>query len=139
MTLKMESPERRQTPRTTINGLGYIDFEANGGIVLNVSEGGLSFHSVSPIQRNGAIRFWFPERNRRIEAMGELAWVNETQKTGGLRFTAMPEEGREQIRHWINQATNGANVEEAPPPLVALPPPPQPPHQFPAVDPSRPD
>jgi cell division septation protein DedD len=118
----MEGPERRQTTRTTINGLGYVNFGPdNGGIVLNVSEGGLCFHSVAPIQRNGAIPFWFPVRNHRIEAEGELAWVNGTQKTGGLRFTALPAEGREEIRNWINQATmrlgaNEASARSVPPP-----------------------
>ncbi len=84
----------------------YINIEPdNGGIVLNVSEGGLCFHSYDPVKsigNNGKIRFWFSDQNQRIEADGTLAWTDETQK-GGLRFTALPAEAREKIRDWINQ------------------------------------
>ncbi len=81
----------------------YINIEPNnGGIVLNVSDGGLCFHSFDPVQRNGTIRFWFSGQNQRIEADGTLAWADETQK-GGLRFTALPAEAREKIREWMSQ------------------------------------
>jgi len=83
----------------------YINIEPdNGGIVLNVSDGGLCFHSYDPVKpngNNGKIRFWFSDQNQRIEADGTLAWTDETQK-GGLRFAALPAEAREKIRDWIN-------------------------------------
>jgi PilZ domain/SPOR domain len=83
----------------------YINIEPNnGGIVLNVSSGGLCFHSFDSVKRTGPIRFWFSDHNQRIEADGELAWTDETQK-GGLRFTALPPEAREQIRNWMSQPT----------------------------------
>src|SRR5579864_307860 len=100
----MIGPERRQTPRTTMEKHTYINIEPNnGGIVLNVSSDGLCFHSFDPVKRNGTIRFWFSDHNQRIEGGAELAWMDETQK-GGLRFTALPPEAREQISHWISQA-----------------------------------
>jgi hypothetical protein len=103
MGLAMTNLERRQTPRTTIARHAYINIEPNnGGIVLNVSDGGLCFHSFDPVQRNGKIRFWFSDHNRRIEASGALAWMDETQK-GGLRFTALPADAHEQIRNWMSQ------------------------------------
>jgi hypothetical protein len=84
----------------------YINIDPdNGGIVLNVSDGGLCFHSFDPVKpdgNNAKIRFWFSDQNQRIEADGTLAWTDETQK-GGLRFTALPAEAREKIRDWINQ------------------------------------
>jgi hypothetical protein len=99
----MTGPERRQTPRTTMERHAYINIEPNnGGIVLNVSSGGLCFHSFDPVKRNGTIRFWFSDHNQRIDAEAELAWTDETQK-GGLRFTALPPEAQEQIRNWMNQ------------------------------------
>ncbi len=99
----MTNLERRQNPRTTIAGHAYVNIEPNnGGIVLNVSDGGLCFHSFDPVQKNGAIRFWFADHNRRIEAYGTLAWTDETHK-GGMRFTTLPAEAREQIRSWMSQ------------------------------------
>src|SRR5260370_339709 len=112
-----------------IAGRSCLDFAShNGGIVLNVSEGGLCFHSVAPVQREGAIRFWFSEHKQRIEADGEIAWIDETRKTGGLRFTALPAEGHEQIRDWISPPTMQLTVEKpparsVPPPARSVPPP----------------
>jgi hypothetical protein len=81
----------------------YINIEPNnGGIVLNVSDGGLCFHSFDKVQPNGTIRFWFSENNQRIEATGAVTWTDETQK-GGLRFVDMPAEAREKIGNWIGQ------------------------------------
>jgi PilZ domain/SPOR domain len=69
---------------------------------LNVSDGGLSFHSFDRVQPNGTVRFWFSDNNQRIEATGTVTWTDETQK-GGLRFVDMPAEAREKIRDWIRQ------------------------------------
>jgi hypothetical protein len=81
----------------------YINIEPNnGGIVLNVSDGGLCFHSFDPVKPNGTVRFWFSENNQRIEATGAVTWTDETQK-GGLRFTDVPVEARDKIRNWISQ------------------------------------
>ena len=96
--------ERRQNPRTKVAALAYINFEPNnGGIVLNVSEGGLCFHAVTPMQENGTLRFWFSAEGCRVEATGELAWTDETRKAGGLQFGILPAEVREQVRGWMGQ------------------------------------
>jgi len=110
----MTGPERRQTPRTTVEKFVYINIEPNnGGSVLNVSERGLCFHSIAPVQAGRTIRFWFSEHNRRIEVDGELAWTDETRKTGGLRFIALPAEAREPIRNWITASTTIRAGDEA--------------------------
>src|SRR5580700_1411749 len=99
----MTALDRRQTPRTTMAKHAYINIEPNnGGIVLNVSDGGLCFHSFDPVPPKGTIRFWFSENNQRIEATGAVTWTDETQK-GGLRFTDLAVEARDKIRNWIGQ------------------------------------
>ncbi len=139
MTQTISWPQRRQTTRTTLNSVVYINFDSdNGGIVLNVSEGGLCFHAVAPLQREGTLRFWFSEHKQRIEADAEIAWIDETRKTGGLRFTALPEEGHEQIRNWISQAPTRLVVER--PPARSAPPPARPaPRPTPDFTPIPPD
>lgn len=90
----------------------YINIEPNnGGIVLNVSDGGLCFHSFDPVPRNGKVRFWFSDNGQRIEADGTLAWTDETQK-GGLRFAALPAEAREKIRDWMGHPTTTLAADE---------------------------
>ena len=76
--LPMSTPERRQTPRAVMERLAYINIEPNnGGIVLNVSNDGLCFHSIAPVEREGKLRFSLLEQNRRIEADGELKWMDK--------------------------------------------------------------
>jgi hypothetical protein len=118
----MVRTERRQAPRITVKGLAYVNLDRdNGGVILNISEGGLCFQSTAPVQCTEMIRFWFSYRSQRIEAdMGkdeaqtrdvpgfietesELAWTDDVQKMGGLRFTNLQAEARKQICDWIGQ------------------------------------
>ena len=105
--------ERRQAPRTKAQRLAYINLEPdNGGIILNVSEGGLGFHATAPVQPAKVIHFSITERNRRIEGEGELAWTDESRKRGGLRFISLPDEAREQVLSWIRQPGITHRVED---------------------------
>jgi hypothetical protein len=100
----MSAAERRNVVRTKLDKLAYIHIEPNnGGIVLNVSEGGLGFHSMAPVEKNGPVRFSLKEQNRRIDICGELIWTDAIQKVGGLRFTTLTNEAREQIDDWAAQ------------------------------------
>jgi hypothetical protein len=125
----MPETERRQTPRTTMERLAYINIEPNnGGIVLNVSHQGLCFHSIAPVVRNGKLRFSLLEQNRRMEADGELVWMDDAQKVGGVRFAALPEEAREQIENWIAEPA-GPFADDGPAKPSSFPP-----GAFPAPD-----
>src|SRR5438552_15518840 len=77
--------ERRASERKTLGQLIYIQLPSgNGGIVLNVSEGGAAFQAVGPVNTRGPISFWLSAivaNSTRIEGTGELAWTDETQKT----------------------------------------------------------
>lgn len=119
----MMKPERRRSPRKKLDMLAYFDMKPeNGGIVLDVSEGGLGFHAVAPVEQARPIRFWFSlEAGDRIEATGELAWTDETRKVGGLRLTYLPEESRKQIRTWVVQSAMPGTSDTDLAPLVAAP------------------
>ena len=112
----MMQNERRLSIRKPLERLAYISLPFNnGGIVLDVSEGGLGFHAIAPVEADGPIHFRFAvDSSKRIKAVGELAWKDETGKTGGLRFTELPDEIREYIREWAAQSrTNGLGVAAA--------------------------
>src|SRR5579862_4056896 len=95
------SPERRLNKRKTLERLTYIDLPSNnGGIVTDVSEGGLGFHAVAPVGNGGPVHFSFSAGSHRIAGAGELMWTDAKRKIGGLRFTELPVEIREQIRTW---------------------------------------
>jgi hypothetical protein len=93
--------ERRLSRRKTLERVTYIDLPShNGGIVIDVSEGGLCFHAIARVENGGPVHFTFSSGSEPIAGMGELMWTDENGKTGGLRFTELSEEVREQIRSW---------------------------------------
>jgi len=107
------TPERRRATRTTLEKIAYIHIEPdNGGIVLNASAEGLAFHSMAAVESNGVFRFALLDQNRRLDACGELTWIDDEQKSGGVKFTTLTEDARAQIENWISDA--GVTVEERP-------------------------
>src|ERR1700722_3293439 len=97
----MMERERRLSIRKTLNPLPYINLPGdNGGLVLDVSEQGLRFRATAPVEQKGPILFWFTAHSNLIAGIAELAWTDETKKNGGLRFTQLPYNAREQIRKW---------------------------------------
>lgn len=97
---------RRQV-RAVPDTLAFIQLEHDdGGRVLNISEGGLSFEAFAPVpHRRGPIPFWFSlDLSDRIEVTGKLAWTDTTRKVGGLRFLELSPSARIQIRNWISQS-----------------------------------
>ncbi len=98
--------DRRQSPRTKLVEIAYIGMgPENGGLVLDVSDGGLSFHSVAPVQPAETIRFLLSLRGHsRIEGAGEVVWTNEMRTVCGLRFTSLSSGAREHLNNWTNQS-----------------------------------
>jgi len=75
--------ERRHGPRMRGNGTAYVNLDPdNGGIILNISEGGLSFESRAPIERTGTIRLWFSYGSRRIETVRGAEWDRRAGQDG---------------------------------------------------------
>lgn len=114
--------EQRRNLRKVPEEFAFIQLERDdGGAILNVSEGGLGFSTFAPLQQDGQIHFWFSlNLNERIEAWGEVAWTNDTKKTGGLRFIRLSEKAGRQIREWISQPISGQVPKErfAPQPVA---------------------
>jgi hypothetical protein len=147
-TAAMVRTERR-APRITVKGLAYVNLDRdNGGVILNISEGGLCFKSTAPVQRTEMIRFWFLYGSQRIggntgkdeahtrdatgfiETESELAWTDDARKIGGLRFTNLQAEAHKQICDWIGQASP-AKINEKSAPWTPLP------HKFPILNVKR--
>ena len=96
--------ERRQSPRIALKNLAYVDLEPdNGGILIDVSEGGICFRSAVPVPQTSTVRFSFSLDNQRIEASGRLVWSDATRKRGGLRFTSVSPDAQREICDWIDQ------------------------------------
>jgi hypothetical protein len=116
----MMNDQRRMSLRKAPERLTYINLQSGyAGIVRDISDGGLRFRVIDPLQESEQVHFWFVANFSRIGGTGNLVWMDETKKTGGLRFTQLSEESREQIRSWLHQSNLPSGIDEDSTPDVA--------------------
>jgi PilZ domain len=97
--------ERRSIHRERPEELSYIQFEPEGGgIVLNASERGLAFHAATAVRQPGQVRLSIsPNPQQLIAITAEIVWMDQTKKSGGLRFVELTEDTRNQICRWLTE------------------------------------
>jgi TonB family protein len=103
--------ERRLHARRNDMSLAYVEIgDSNGGIVLNISEGGLVLTAAEPLPQVGLLlmRFQLPGSTHWIEATGKIVWISESKREAGVRFVDISQDAQNQIRDWT----------PPPPPLV---------------------
>ena len=102
--------ERRQSPRHPVRPTEYIEIgDSNGGIILDISEGGMAVASAQALvgKQTLLFRFQLPRTNETIETSGEINWIGETKKRAGVRFVDLPVATRKQIQKWIDSEVSG--------------------------------
>src|SRR2546429_8159171 len=107
--------QERKQPERMVCKLGGED----SGSVLNLSEDGLCFESLTPIKEKDLLQLRLSvDLNSAIEATVQLAWIDSAKRTGGLRFLELSAPAREQIRAWLSETStassgrNGAATEK---------------------------
>jgi TonB family protein len=96
--------DRRAHARQAIPSLAYVELdEGNGGILLNISEGGLSVQAVTSLMDDflPGVRFQLAGTESWIETNARITWTNETRKLAGLEFLNLTEDSRDRIREWL--------------------------------------
>jgi hypothetical protein len=111
-SIAMHFEERRHCPRVKLDKLAYVNLHSgNGGIVLDVSDKGLGLQAAASLEAAGPIRFRLSVASiDQIEAAGEIRWIDETGKRGGLRFTHLPLEVERQMRAWLGESKLSSHV-----------------------------
>lgn len=97
-------PERRSHVRRRVLSLEYIDLGSfNGGILLNLSEGGMYVQAVAGLSGEDLpeISFRLPDSTYIVKTSAQLAWTGESKKDAGMKFVNLPEEARLKIREWV--------------------------------------
>jgi PilZ domain/Gram-negative bacterial TonB protein C-terminal len=100
-----ERRDRRAYTRSNSPLVTYIDLgDGNGGIALNISEGGLAITAAGMLFADyfPSIRFQLPKVPSWIETSGRVVWVGDSKKAAGISFENITEVDRERIRHWIS-------------------------------------
>ncbi len=99
-------PDRRLYSRQQLRQLAYVKLdEGNGGIVLDLSEGGMSVQAVTSLMDEAlaGIRFPLSGSQGSIETAARVAWARDSKKVVGLEFAGLSQQERSQIREWLAQ------------------------------------
>jgi TonB family protein len=94
----------RASARLRVESLMYLDLGSeNGGFPINISEEGMAFQGIRPLERDQelCITFQLDGISEPVTAIARVVWLTESRKAGALQFVDMPEASRSQIRDWI--------------------------------------
>jgi TonB family protein len=114
--------DRRAHPRHVVRSLAYVELgERNGGIILNLSEGGMTVKAAMGLTEMEIprVRFQLTQTHKSIETRGRISWVGGAKKTAGLQFLDLSDQALSDIREWIrleNSSTPRSTAAPAPPP-----------------------
>ena len=110
--------ERKQPEPMVFCKLGSEE----SGSVLNLSEDGLCFESLTPVEEKDLLQLRLSvDLNSAIEATGQLAWIDSAKRRGGLHFLELSAPAREQIRAWLSEtSTASSGRTDAPPEEPAI-------------------
>ncbi len=110
------TPERRIHGRRILYSPEYLDIGAdNGGVVVNLSEGGLGFQTVSPVTLDAQLPVSFSlAAGYRIDLKARVVWVNGDGKIGGAAFSKLSKDSLSLIREWVakQEAEHGTGSED---------------------------
>jgi TonB family protein len=116
-----QSADRRVHVRQPVRSLAYVELgEGNGGIVLNVSEGGIAVQAVMSLmgEELPCVRVQLAHCKKRIEAKGRITWTGALRKTAGVELIDLSQEARSLLREWVTmEAPNRDFVEEMTEPI----------------------
>src|SRR3984957_15574614 len=96
--------DRRLHARQRIHSLSYVKMgDSNGGIVLNISETGISVQAAAVLDPSEPVTLSLeiPRVRNRVEVKGEIAWLSPSKKEAGIRFVDLPESTLKQIQKWM--------------------------------------
>lgn len=98
-----QNQDRRRSRRRKLTQLVYLEFgRENGGMIRDVSEGGMRFHLMNRVTVGEELRFGITvDPARRIEGKARMVWTDATGKSGGMTITEMSPESRATMFSWL--------------------------------------
>jgi len=114
-----QKPFSRKKP----DQLVYLELgSGNGGMLLSVSEDGFRFRAVSPLRPQGLMPFAFSfDGNRRLQGIGEVEWLEDDGKSGGMRFVEVSSDFRSALDQWLALESSRARSSREVTPAAAAP------------------
>lgn len=105
----VSAPERRIHQRYSTSTFSCVQLgDDNGGIVLDISEQGLSMQVVRGLADDqfARIRFQLMRSGSWVETRARVIWANRSRTTAGVQFDGLSYEGQTLISHWISSIAN---------------------------------
>lgn len=96
--------DRRRHLRHKPTSIIYVSLgPGNGGIVVNLSAGGVSLQAAAKLNAETelALNFRLQGVEQAIETVGYVAWLDPTHKEVGISFKDLPGNTEQQIAKWI--------------------------------------
>src|SRR6202171_2057283 len=96
--------EARAQERRKLGPMAYVELgQDNGGILLNLGEGGFAVQSALALTSREfqALRFQVPAVQGWLTAGGRIVWMSDSKKEAGIQFTELPGEARREIQRWV--------------------------------------
>ncbi|HEY6442359.1 MAG TPA: SPOR domain-containing protein [Candidatus Acidoferrales bacterium] len=98
-------PDRRQYQRVIPDQPLLVRCgESQSRLLFDLSEEGLAIDDLGSESSAQVIPLVFdlPDGHGHIQANGEIAWTNDSEKRTGLRFVDLADTSRQQLRQWIS-------------------------------------
>jgi hypothetical protein len=100
--------ERRSAFRQNVASVVYLDLQPNnGGILLNLNDGGMRVSVAHPLIASRTVHFSFVlDARSKVEGTGRIAWISESGRSAGIRFVQLSENSLGQISNWMKTASS---------------------------------
>jgi GAF domain-containing protein len=95
--------ERRSCLRHRVRGPVFASFDGvTGGMILDLSEQGLSMQTAVPLEADRRIQFRLdlPNPDAHLETTGYIAWADALGRAG-VRFSDLPAAARQRLDQWL--------------------------------------
>ncbi len=117
----LERPVKNKTPRRferhRVDSLMYVGLGPdNGGFPINISEGGMAFQGIRPLEIDQEISITLRLEGvaQPVTATARIVWLTASRKAGGLQFLDLPEASRRLIKAWVSGQQQGGGSKNGP-------------------------
>ena len=107
------SSSDRRYSRQRVSTLEYIELgKDNGGIVLNIAEGGVAITTAVAITNEELpnVRFRLPGSSDWIETSAQVAWTSPSKREAGIQFVRLRPDDQNRIRSWISSNASPKDI-----------------------------
>jgi hypothetical protein len=107
-------PERRFQSRRSVQPLAHVNVGPTRGVLSDISECGLGVQAAnSEIQAHvSTVAFRLPGSQDLVKIKGQIVWLSESRREGGIKFLDASVAVRGRIQEWISRESSSSPFED---------------------------